>query len=678
MAQPSFSWRRVRRKEECGHFDPESAVFRNVAPAHCVTSHSRPLVLSSGPKMQSRRRAFRPNLAVLAWWMALVGASACGRSTEHSVRAGLDGGRPGAPAAALDGPSRDASSQAASIGDFHLWRGQVARTGPCTFEVGLPLEPLPPGAQGVALISQPAPVSESEDPLLRPENSLIPMRCNAGQVLRELPRALFDPHNIRAVRPDAVLHLELDLGFPMPKCEPVLVRPCLRMASGSLDEAHEEHAQHSGQLDQHLTLDGPTTETPSGAIAVGSVERGFVVSAYDPSTGGLVAAKVLRTVDRQSGGRHGSGFVELTVANRLPLYLPADRQVYLAQDRTYRPAKSLAAGDVLLGPDAQPFALSAAPHVAEDADGRASFLSLRIGPVDRGLDVAYPDNYFLNGVLVRDVRRSPRQPSDEALPVEAAVAADVDLRPATASYDCGLEAELTVRSLPGDAEGVAIFVVSHPGAPGTRQTVDCSTNEPYLVLSRHVLDLSRAAGGGPPRLKLTIAEEGRIECDGSYSMFACVQGAGGAYLAPTRRLARFGRAGPVCLARGTPIQTPSGPVAIETLGRGDPIIAYDEAAGRAIVTPVRAVIPRGEQEVRRLELDDGTALLATRAHLFYLPQEDSYRRLDRLQPGDRLLGSGARLRQIRSLVDAGTAQVFDLSVSPPHNYFASGVLSHNY
>lgn len=126
---------------------------------------------------------------------------------------------------------------------------------------------------------------------------------------------------------------------------------------------------------------------------------------------------------------------------------------------------------------------------------------------------------------------------------------------------------------------------------------------------------------------------------------------------------------PICLARGTGIDTPGGPVAVEEMRVGDPVWTVD-ADGQRVVGIVlevgQAAVPETHAVVR-LVLADGREVWASPGH----PLADG-RRLGDLRPGDDV--DGARVLSA-DLVGYGEPFTFDLLPSgPTGHYWANGVL----
>jgi hypothetical protein len=125
---------------------------------------------------------------------------------------------------------------------------------------------------------------------------------------------------------------------------------------------------------------------------------------------------------------------------------------------------------------------------------------------------------------------------------------------------------------------------------------------------------------------------------------------------------------PICLAAGTLIDTPAGPVPVKDLRVGMPVWTRDAAGHRlagVVVRTGRSVAPIGHMVVR-LRLADGRVVVASPGH----PTGDG-RRIGDLRPGDALDGSivvrSTRLRY-------ASAFTYDILPSgPTGTYFANGV-----
>jgi len=125
---------------------------------------------------------------------------------------------------------------------------------------------------------------------------------------------------------------------------------------------------------------------------------------------------------------------------------------------------------------------------------------------------------------------------------------------------------------------------------------------------------------------------------------------------------------PICLARGTLIETPNGPIAVDRLRLGDPIWTFD-ANGRRMTGTVIALgstpAPAGHKVIR-LTLDDGRTVTASPGH----PLADG-RPIGDVRVGDEV--DGARVVASERLAYDG-GSTFDLVASgPTGGYYAGGV-----
>lgn len=126
---------------------------------------------------------------------------------------------------------------------------------------------------------------------------------------------------------------------------------------------------------------------------------------------------------------------------------------------------------------------------------------------------------------------------------------------------------------------------------------------------------------------------------------------------------------PICLAAGTLIDTPTGPVRVENVQPGMRVWTAD-ATGRRLVVPVerttRTPVPP-DHEVMHIRLQDGRELYASPGH-----PSASGRPLGALAVGDTLDGSSVVLAQ--RVHYAGDATFDILPSGPTGTYWANGVL----
>jgi hypothetical protein len=125
---------------------------------------------------------------------------------------------------------------------------------------------------------------------------------------------------------------------------------------------------------------------------------------------------------------------------------------------------------------------------------------------------------------------------------------------------------------------------------------------------------------------------------------------------------------PICLARGTLIDTPDGPLAVEDVRVGDLVWTLD-GSGRRVVRPVVRVgsmpVPTSH-EVVHLVLDDGREAWVSPGH----PTADG-RAVGALRPGDEL--DGALVGSAEGVAYAGSATFDILPAGPSGSYWANGI-----
>ena len=126
---------------------------------------------------------------------------------------------------------------------------------------------------------------------------------------------------------------------------------------------------------------------------------------------------------------------------------------------------------------------------------------------------------------------------------------------------------------------------------------------------------------------------------------------------------------PICLARGTPIDTPRGPMPVDSLQAGDPVWTQAAGGARAVATVEvvgRAAVPVSHRVVR-LVLDDGRAVSVSPGH----PLPDG-RHVGDLRTGDAFDGATVLSAD---LVPYGLRFTYDVMPSGDTGwYWANGIL----
>jgi hypothetical protein len=135
---------------------------------------------------------------------------------------------------------------------------------------------------------------------------------------------------------------------------------------------------------------------------------------------------------------------------------------------------------------------------------------------------------------------------------------------------------------------------------------------------------------------------------------------------------------PICLAAGTPVQTPDGPRAIDTLRPGDAVFTFDQSRGSTVVRPVVRVFRNWTDLV--VDLRFGKELLqSTRGHPF-ATAERGWQPARSLRPGERVLArDGCTVELGASETVALVVETYNLEVADHHCFYVglTGVLAHN-
>ncbi len=237
---------------------------------------------------------------------------------------------------------------------------------------------------------------------------------------------------------------------------------------------------------------------------------------------------------------------------------------------------------------------------------------------------------------------------------------DPDVYPISRATD---EATIALQRFPDmQAEGVVFgAVVRHLGLAGVTSFSDAQKLALYQLWKVAVSIALDPLGGGRYRFdylarppaggSLGTETAGTIDSSGAISIESTASA--GAPMCP------------ICLARGTPIDTPAGPIAVERLLLGERVWTLDLAGRRVagVVIALGSTVAPPDHRVIRLVLADGRAVTASLGH----PLADG-RRLGDLRVGDVVEGS--LVVSVDSLPYGG-GETFDLVVSGPTGIYLS-------
>lgn len=535
-------------------------------------------------------------------------------------------------------------------------RGAIDR---CALDIDVPLVQLAAPLVSLVVVAREAEIHHVE-----------PIDCTAP-VMVELPREVLAAAAPITDRDAAKIRVHIEP--PLVACEKTYVLGvCLRDRSGELHASRAPGAPAQPiWLAEEARPGASRLLTPSGELDdMTAVRRGLQLIGADPTTGAHVR------VDLRSLRNRPGTVVEIRLTTGERIKIPHGHALWRLDQATWTHASELVAGDRLFG-------LDGPVEVREVQAMRRSY------GVDI-TDVSAPDTYFLGGVLVRDGRPTPGDPTPLAVDEDPTRRADVELAAAAASYDCALSTTLTVRSWPAGAESIVLLADRHPGPPGARVVLPCDPRRVFSSVPRALWDAWHthpATAGRPLTLALEAGEPGWaaeapgftgvIGCSSEVALLACERAPDGA-LSPITSAARWGLSGASCFATGTPIETPGGPVAIEALAAGATVLSFDVISGEARVAHVLRRVSRGSRPVLQLRLGDGRELRVTGEHPLWLPRAGAFRLARDLHVGDRLLGRDGAEVQIAEVSPAGASEVWELSVDAPDTYFAAGILAHNY
>lgn len=132
----------------------------------------------------------------------------------------------------------------------------------------------------------------------------------------------------------------------------------------------------------------------------------------------------------------------------------------------------------------------------------------------------------------------------------------------------------------------------------------------------------------------------------------------------------------MCIAAGTRVATPWGPIPVEVLDVLDEVLAYDPVAGG--LTAARVVeIRRSQRECVSLQLACGGALRLTSDHPVWSPETRRYEAAGKWVTGElQLLATVVDERPGVTVVTereafVGVLSVYDLVLAAPHHSFVA-------
>lgn len=135
-----------------------------------------------------------------------------------------------------------------------------------------------------------------------------------------------------------------------------------------------------------------------------------------------------------------------------------------------------------------------------------------------------------------------------------------------------------------------------------------------------------------------------------------------------------------CFPAGTPIHTPYGLVAIESLRAGDLVYSYDSTRRSVVESPVLRAFKGATRLLAELSLDS-RVIRSTARHRFWSDDAEDWIDAYQLSRGTTVRCRDGSLRSIRNvqLCDVSLCETFNISVHNNANYFVGddGILVHN-
>lgn len=132
-----------------------------------------------------------------------------------------------------------------------------------------------------------------------------------------------------------------------------------------------------------------------------------------------------------------------------------------------------------------------------------------------------------------------------------------------------------------------------------------------------------------------------------------------------------------CFTGDTLVKAPTGDRRIDSLKRGDMVLAWDDWKQALVERPITRVSAHRPTEVFRLSLENGASLKATGNHKLF--SQRRWLRVDQLTTYDSLKtadGSAARVVSVES--EQEKVPVYNIVVKREHIYIVNGVVAHSF
>ncbi|HYD02255.1 MAG TPA: polymorphic toxin-type HINT domain-containing protein, partial [Phycisphaerales bacterium] len=144
-------------------------------------------------------------------------------------------------------------------------------------------------------------------------------------------------------------------------------------------------------------------------------------------------------------------------------------------------------------------------------------------------------------------------------------------------------------------------------------------------------------------------------------------------------VSKFGSTCRKCVAEGTEVLTPNGPLPVECLQPGDLVLSLPEEdpLSQPRYMRVVAVYHNEGSELLTVSFDDGGQLSISAAHEVFTTVS-GWGLAEDVRPGDIMLGERGQPRRIKAVArEYAPVRTYNLSVDGSHTFYANGVWVHN-